>query len=164
MAVLSPLRFGLDARERLAHAADPSITGALAALESFYYSLNSRDIDVLRRVWAADPLAQLNNPVGGITRGGDEIVALYERIFSAPTRLEVGFDDFAQYTGEGHAMFAGRETVTYGPRNAEPEVAHVRTSRYFRFVEEHGVWLQLHHHGSIDDPDALRAYQRALLR
>jgi limonene-1,2-epoxide hydrolase len=164
MTVLSPLRFGVDAREMLAGAADPRITGALAVLESFYYSLNNRDIDVLRRVWADDPLAQLNNPVGGIIRGGGEIVALYERIFAAPGRLQVVFDDFVQYADGGHALFAGRETVTYGPHDAPPRVARVRTSRYFRFFEEQDTWRQLHHHGSIDDPDALGSYQEALLR
>ncbi|MFF4402980.1 hypothetical protein [Streptomyces sp. NPDC001404] len=36
----------------------------------------------------------------------------------------------------------------------------IRTSRYFRY--EGGFWRQYHHHGSIDAPDLLRAYQQAV--
>jgi hypothetical protein len=42
------------------------------------------------------------------------------------------------YHGKGDAVFAGRETGSYGH------------------------WRQYHHHGSIDDPGALRAYQQAV--
>jgi hypothetical protein len=33
----------------------------------------------------------------------------------------------------------------------------IRTTRVFRRVE--GAWRQVHHHGSMDDPALLRAYQ-----
>lgn len=163
MATLSRLRYGSESRERLSAATDPSLAGALAALESFYYSLNHRDSDVLRRVWSGDPLAQLNNPLGGMIRNGSEIVALYERIFAAPGRFGVAFDDFVEYSGADHALFAGRETVTYGGLDEDPTTVAVRTSRYFQYVPGQGTWVQLHHHGSIDDADALRGYQHALL-
>jgi hypothetical protein len=56
--------FGPDARNRLDEAGRPGREGALAALESFYYAFNQRDLDAFRRVWTRDPLAQLNNPLG----------------------------------------------------------------------------------------------------
>ncbi|MEU0534588.1 hypothetical protein [Amycolatopsis tolypomycina] len=74
--------FGPDARNRLDEAAEPRREGALAALESFYYAFNQRDLDAFRRVWTTDPLAQLNNPLGGILRGGEaitEALAAYQR-------------------------------------------------------------------------------------
>ena len=37
----------------------------------------------------------------------------------------------------------------------------IRTSRIFRLMD--GRWQQVHHHGSIDDPDLLSRYQRAVL-
>jgi phage gp16-like protein len=37
----------------------------------------------------------------------------------------------------------------------------IRTSRVFAFQPNHG-WRQMHHHGSIDDPAALAAYQDAV--
>lgn len=51
----------------------PGREGALAALETFYYSLNQKNLDVLVAGWADDPLVQLNNPVGGILRGRDAV-------------------------------------------------------------------------------------------
>jgi hypothetical protein len=37
----------------------------------------------------------------------------------------------------------------------------MRTNRIFRLMD--GCWQQVHHHGSIDDPDLLSRYQRAVL-
>lgn len=58
--------YGPTSRNRLDEATDPGPTGALAALESFYYALNSADLDALSTTWSSSPLAQLNNPLGGI--------------------------------------------------------------------------------------------------
>ena len=38
----------------------------------------------------------------------------------------------------------------------------IRTTRVFR-RDEDGQWRQVHHHGSIDDPLMLAAYQNAVL-
>jgi hypothetical protein len=35
----------------------------------------------------------------------------------------------------------------------------IRTTRIFAYA---GTWVQVHHHGSIDDPAALAAYQQAV--
>ncbi|TQS28009.1 nuclear transport factor 2 family protein [Microbispora sp. KK1-11] len=153
-------RYGAAARNRLDATGDPSAEGAYAALETFYYALNHRDAAVLREDWSDHPLAQLNNPLGGILRGGDAIAELYGKIFDGPVRVEVTFGDIVEYLGEGHAVFAGRESGTYtGPDGLAVPLA-IRTSRYFRY--ENGRWRQFHHHGSIDDPGALAAYQQAV--
>jgi SnoaL-like domain len=154
------LSFGPDSRDRLAATAAPSAAGAYAALESFYYALNGRHGEALREDWTGHPLAQLNNPLGGILRGGDAIAALYEKIFSGPVRVEVTFGDVVEYLGADHAVFAGRETGTYTGADGVPQSLSIRTTRYFRYVDGH--WRQFHHHGSIDDPAALSAYQHAV--
>jgi hypothetical protein len=156
----SDAEYGPSAQNRLAAATDPSPTGARRALESFYYALNHRDGEAMRGVWADDPLAQLNNPLGGILRGGPAAVGLYARIFAGPVRLEITFGDIIEYLGPHHAVFAGREIGHYATADAVPVPLEVRTSRYFRY--ENGRWAQYHHHGSIDDPEALTAYQRAI--
>ncbi|MGW4523513.1 YybH family protein [Amycolatopsis sp. NPDC004378] len=150
--------FGRQARNRLDAATAPGREGALAALESFYYAFNQRDLDAFRRVWTTDPLAQLNNPLGGILRGGDAITALYERVFTGPARVTVTFGDIVEYSGDGHAVFAGRETGEY--HVTEPVPLSIRTTRCFAY--EAGRWVQVHHHGSIDDAEALAAYQAAI--
>jgi hypothetical protein len=115
---------------------------------------------VLREVWSGHSLAQLNNPLGGILRGGDAVCALYEKIFTGPVRLEVTFADIVEYAGQDHAVFAGRETGKYTDPAGAASPLVIRTSRYFRYHE--GCWHQYHHHGSIDDPEMLAAYQRAI--
>jgi limonene-1,2-epoxide hydrolase len=150
--------YGTDARNRLDEATNPGREGAVAALESFYYAFNQRDLAVFRQVWTTDPLAQLNNPLGGILRGGDAITALYERVFHGPARVTVTLGDIVEYSGEGQAVFAGRETGEY--RVTEPVPLSIRTTRFFAY--EAGRWVQVHHHGSIDDAEALAAYQAAI--
>ncbi|MFE0022473.1 YybH family protein [Amycolatopsis sp. NPDC059021] len=154
------LSFGPDARERLSEATRPGREGALAALESFYFAFNHRDLDVFRRVWTTHPLAQLNNPLGGVLRGGEAIAALYDKVFTGPARVTVTFGDIVEYTGDDHALFAGRETGEYRVGDAPAVPLAIRTSRYFRYEE--GRWAQVHHHGSIDDAGALAAYQAAI--
>ena len=154
------ISFGPSSRNRLAETSDPSARGAEAALESFYYALNNRDLEALREDWSAHPLAQLDNPVGGIIRGSDAIASLYDRIFSGSVKVQVTFGDVVAYLGDSHAVYAGRESGHYATPDAASIPLEIRTTRYFRYEEGH--WRQYHHHGSIDDPDALRAYQRAI--
>jgi ketosteroid isomerase-like protein len=164
MSTVVDYEFGPDARNRLQEAGDPGPDGAVAALETFYFALNNADLGVLRAIWSPDPLAQLNNPVGGILRSGDAIAGLYGRIFAGGLDVQVTFTDAATYLGAGTAVFAGRELGSYlGPDGARVPL-QIRTSRVFTWHPERGSWLQVHHHGSIDDPDALAAYQAAARR
>jgi limonene-1,2-epoxide hydrolase len=88
--------YGPQARDRLAQATSPDASGARAALESFYYAFNHRDLEALERVWHGDPLVQLNNPLGGMLRGTDEVVELYRRVFDSPARVEVTFSEIVE--------------------------------------------------------------------
>ena len=154
------IAYGPASRNRLEQAADPGPDGALAALESFYYALNNADIDALRADWSSSALAQLNNPLGGILRGGEAIAELYEKVFAGTLNVQVTFSDVVAYTGPDHAVFAGRETGTYTAPDGTSTPLSIRTSRYFRY--EDGRWQQFHHHGSIDDAGELAAYQQAV--
>lgn len=162
MITLTDYQFGAQSRDRQAEAKDPSADGAIAALETFYYALNQRDIDAMTAVWSPHGLAQLNNPVGGILRGGNDAVALYQRIFDSGMQLAVTFSDAVTYLEPTTAVFAGRETGTYAPEGKPASPLAIRTSRFFSYDGDAGRWVQLHHHGSIDDPDALRDYQFAV--
>jgi hypothetical protein len=97
--------------------------------------------------------------LGGILRGGTQAVELYARIFAGPARLEITFSDIVEYAGTDHVVYAGRETGHYSTDDLPVPIA-IRTTRYLR--RENGNWAQYHHHGSIDDPAALSAYQQAL--
>lgn len=152
--------FGPESRNRLTETTTPGLDGALAALESFYFAFNQRDLTAFAAVWAEDPLAQLNNPLGGILRGGNAITELYRRVFHGPARVTVTFGDIVAYEDDRHAVFAGRETGEYSVGGSPPVPLAIRTTRYFQYRD--GRWCQLHHHGSIDDPEALAGYQDAI--
>jgi ketosteroid isomerase-like protein len=155
-------RFGPSARNRVDGATDPGRDGAVAALETFYHALNSRDLDALSSVWSADPLAQLNNPIGGILRSGQAVTDLYRRIFAGQVGLTVTFGDAVTYWSADTVVFAGREVGQYLGTEGAPVPLTIRTSRLFRYDRDAGRWLQLHHHGSIDNPTELDAYQRVV--
>lgn len=154
--------FGPAARNRLADTTRRDREGAVAALETFYYALNSADLEALTEVWSDDELAQLDNPVGGIIRSGAAIADLYRRIFASGMDLSVTFTDAATYLTADTAVFAGRERCEYTGAEGARVSVEFRTSRFFTWAPGDGRWRQIHHHGSADDPDALRAYQAAV--
>jgi hypothetical protein len=156
--------FGSQARNRLSKATDPGHAGAVAALETFYYALNHADIEVLTSTWSRDPLAQINNPLGGILRSGEAVAELYRKIFAGRLRVQVTFTDAATYRWPGVAVFAGRESGHYHDTSGQLAPLKIRTTRIFGYDTALGRWLQFHHHGSIEDPGALRAYQQAAQR
>lgn len=138
--------------------------GALAspyeALVQFYCAFNSRDMEMMSRNWAQSDDIAMDNPLGGIKRGWAEIEPVYDRIFSGPARVYVEYFDYTIHeTGE---MFCavGRERGYFRLGGEEIPLA-IRTSRIFRRFD--GVWRQIHHHGSIDDPHLLERYQSAVL-
>jgi limonene-1,2-epoxide hydrolase len=149
-------------RNRLADTALPGTDGARAALETFYHAFNTRSLELFRRVWLDDPLIQLNNPVGGIVRGAEEIAALYARIFEGPVRVRVELHDIVRYDAPGAVVFAGRERGSYERDGDDPVPLDIRTSRVFSYAPDRGGWRQVHHHGSIDDPESLARYQGAV--
>lgn len=147
-------------RNRLAELDRPGSDGAEAALETLYYALNHRILSLFRQMWVDDPLSQLDNPVGGIARGTDEIAALYARIFNGAVRVKVELWDVVRYATPEIVIFAGRERGTY-EIDGHVEPLDIRTTRIFRYVDGLG-WRQMHHHGSIDEADVLARYQAAV--
>lgn len=151
--------YGRGARNRIEETGDAGVEGARAALESFYHSFNQQSGEVLRDVWADDPLVQLNNPLGGILRGIEGVVDLYDKIFHGPADVWVEFHDIMEHAGSDVVMFAGRERGEF--RIGDTAVPlDIRTTRVFAYDGER--WGQVHHHGSITDPAALAEYQMAV--
>jgi hypothetical protein len=105
-------------------------------------------------------LVQLNNPIGGILRSREAVRSLYERVFAGTLDVQVTFGDAATYWLEASVVFAGREVGTYRHPELGEQPLQIRTTRIFR--HDGGAWQQVHHHGSIDDADALAAYQQAV--
>jgi hypothetical protein len=154
--------YGRDARDRRDEAREPTTDGARAALESFYHAFNNRSLDVLDAVWAPGELVSLNNPLGGIVRGLGEIRGVYRRIFAGPARVWVELHDVVEYVDATSIVFAGRERGEFARDGRTPVPLAIRTSRFFQYLGPELGWRQVHHHGSIDDAEALDRYQRAV--
>lgn len=132
---------------------------ALDALTAFYRAFNSGDLDALSRNWMAGDAPSMNNPIGGIRRGWSSIHEGYERLFKGSANVRVEFYDFTQHSGADWCLFAGRERGTCITPTAHLRL-RIRTTRWF--VRSEGAWRQLHHHGSIEEPELLADYQRAI--
>lgn len=137
-----------------------SPTTAEATLEEFYAAFNGRDIALMTQNWSDGTEASMSNPLGGIRRGWDEIKAGYYRLFTGPSRVYVEFYDYSVHETGDLFYAVGRERGYFRLGETRVELA-IRTSRIYQ--RRNGRWRQVHHHGSIDDPDLLDRYQTAVL-
>lgn len=132
----------------------------ILALIAFYAAFNNRDLAAMERNWwTRGDDAVMANPLGDVRRGWAAIREIYERIFSGSATVYVEFYDYTLHeTGE---MFyaVGRERGYFEIDGRRIGLA-IRTSRIFRKLD--GRWLQVHHHGSIEDPELLARYQKAV--
>jgi ketosteroid isomerase-like protein len=132
----------------------------LAALSQFYRALNTRDLTLMAANWLPSEEAVMDNPVGGIMRGWDAIRPVYERVFAGGGNFWFEFYDYSIHQTADTFLAVGRERGEYRTPAGEVLPMAIRTSRFFRLVD--GRWRQVHHHGSIDDPALLAAYQAAV--
>jgi ketosteroid isomerase-like protein len=131
----------------------------LVALSQFYQAFNKRDADASVRNWAESGDVSMDNPLGGIRRGWNKILEGYQRIMHGPARVYVEFYDFTVHKSGTLCFFVGRERGHFEHAGKTLEL-HIRTSRIYQL--NCGQWKQVHHHGSIDDPELLAQYQAAV--
>jgi ketosteroid isomerase-like protein len=152
--MVEPVKEPITGREEPIDPATP--TGALA---EFYRAFNRRDLRLMEANWHADDEASMDNPLGGIRRGWDDIRTVYERIFTGKARVAIEFYDYTihQFTDAFLAVGRERGTTRIGETSLDLQI---RTSRFFRRAD--GRWRQVHHHGSIEDAPLLGRYQAAV--
>lgn len=128
----------------------------LDALRSFYCAFNHQNLPLMREVWLSGNEPSMDNPIGGIRRGWEEIEQGYHKLFHGSAKVEVEFHDYTLQVHGDFATAVGRErgTCTVGDQSL---TLAIRTSRIF--VRRAGQWKQLHHHGSVEDPALLSQYQ-----
>lgn len=140
-------------------AADIDPSGPFAALNAFYRAFNQRDLASMVGNWNSGPEVSMSNPLGGIARGWPAIHAVYERIFNGAALVQVAFHDYSIHASGDFFYAVGRERGHLSSGTAQLELA-IRTSRLYRRID--GVWRQVHHHGSFEDPEQLAAYREAV--
>ncbi len=133
--------------------------GPIDVLIEFYRAFNAADILGLEAVWFDDASPSMDNPIGGIRRGWNQIAEGYSRLFQGRAKVHVTFHDFTSQGGDDWHLFVGRERGICRTVEETLDVAF-RTTRWF--VRKDGVWRQLHHHGSVEDPKMLADYQRLI--
>lgn len=135
------------------------LSAPLQALSEFYDAFNSQNLEKMSQNWAQSDEIAMDNPAGGIKRGWSEIKAVYERIFSWSAQVYVEFYDYTIH--ETNEMFyaVGRERGEFHVGKTVVKLA-IRTSRIYKLID--GRWQQVHHHGSIDNPELLARYQSAV--
>lgn len=136
------------------------LTPMLQALSEFYEALNTRDIDKMAQNWLQTDEAVMDNPLGGIRRGWNDIKTVYEALFNSAATFYFEFYDYSLHAAGELFYVVGRERGKFQKGETSLDLA-IRTSRIFKL--ENGRWQQVHHHGSIDDPDLLSGYRRAVM-
>jgi len=150
-----PVRDGITGKEQQGDWSSP-----YHALVQFYCAFNSRDVHMMSENWAQADDISMDNPLGGIKRGWDEIRSVYERIFAGPAEVHVEFFDYTIHETPEMFFAVGRERGYFRVGSKDITLA-IRTSRIFQ--KRGGRWRQVHHHGSIDDPQSLTEYQSAVV-
>ena len=145
-----PIQEPVTGREELGDLSRP-----LQALAQFYKALNARDLVMMEQNWDSSSEAAMDNPLGGIKRGWSEIRQTYERLFRTPGTYSFEFWDYTLHQSGDVFWVVGRERGRLAERDWTLELA-IRTTRLFRRTD--GRWRQIHHHGSIEDPDMLARY------
>lgn len=126
------------------------------ALQEFYTAFNTKSFEMMQDNWLNSEEIAMDNPLGGIKRGWDDIKTVYQRIFTGKANVYVEFYDYTIVTLEGGFCAIGRERGYVEVDNTRLELA-IRTSRVYKLVN--GTYKQIHHHGSIEDPKLLEQYQ-----
>ncbi|MBN4054817.1 nuclear transport factor 2 family protein [Nitrospira defluvii] len=136
------------------------LTSPYQTLVQFYCAFNSGEMKMMSENWAQSDDISMDNPLGGIKRGWAEIEPVYERIFNGPSEVYVEYFDYSIHKTAEVFYAVGRERGYFRLRGEEIRLA-IRTSRIFRKIEER--WRQVHHHGSIENPQLLTKYQSIIL-
>jgi hypothetical protein len=137
------------------------ITEPKQALVQFYKALNGRDLALMEQNWDSSADAVMDNPLGGIKRGWAAIRRTYEELFSTRATFSFEFWDYTLHR-DGNVFWAvGRERGQLIVDGDTLDLA-IRTTRVFRWTTDR--WRQVHHHGSIEDPDMLARYLAAVRR
>jgi len=129
------------------------------ALVAFYKAFNTQNIELMQKNWSSTD-GVMDNPLGGILRGWQDIQEVYKKIFFGKAEVYVEFYDYSIHKRGEMFFVAGRERG-HIIKNGKKIELDIRTSRIY--AKENGKYKQLHHHGSITDAKLLDTYQKLVM-
>lgn len=136
------------------------LTKPYQALVQFYEAFNNGNMETMSQNWHLSNDIAMDNPLGGIKRGWNEISEVYNKIFSGPAEVYVEYYDYTIHESAEMFYAVGRERGYFKLKEEKLDLA-IRTSRIFKNID--GTWKQVHHHGSIENPKLLERYQTAVI-
>ena len=132
------------------------LTNPIQVLAQFYNAFNNQDFELMSQNWLQNEEIAMDNPLGGIKRGWNEIKSVYNRIFNGKAKVYVEFYDYSIVDLNGSFCAIGRERGYVEIGEQKLDLA-IRTSRIYKLID--GIYKQIHHHGSIESPQLLKEYQ-----
>lgn len=130
------------------------------ALIAFYKAFNARDAEATANNWAKQYAIAMSNPIGGIRRNWNAVREGYEKIMGGEAKVYVEYHDFNFHLLGGIFYAEGRERGSLDTGEVQLGLK-IRTSRIYKLFDD--GWKQVHHHGSMDDPELLQRYQTAVM-
>ena len=130
------------------------------ALIAFYKAFNARNADAAANNWAREYSIAMSNPIGGIRRNWNAIREGYGKIMQCKARVYVEYHDYNFHQFEDIFYVEGRERGSLVTDNIQLGLK-IRTSRIYKLFGSE--WKQVHHHGSMDNPELLQRYQQAIV-
>ena len=96
--IMQPIQLPITGQEYRCDRSSP-----VQALSHFYAAFNNRDLGAMSESWSNTDDIAMDNPLGGIMRGWNEIRTVYERLFNGPAH---GYIEYYDYTiHETNEMF-----------------------------------------------------------
>ncbi len=129
------------------------------ALAEFYRAYNSRDLALMEQNWASDE-ATIYHQLGGVRAGWEEIRDLYDQTFQGPAGAQMTLHEFKIIRFSDSFTVVGTERGLLRTQKDALEF-RIRTTRLFAWRA--GRWRQIHHHGSIEEPELLADYLTLVL-
>ena len=117
-------------------------------LHQYYKALNNNSLEKMQENWSTEKTTSFTNPLGGIARGYDEVIASHNLLFNSPLEINVEYYDIEITKLNNGFSSVGRErgTITINEKCID---VGFRTSRLY--INENGKYKQLHHHGSFEN-------------
>lgn len=101
---MKPIQEPTTGKEELGNLAEP-----YQALVQFYQAFNNANLQLMSQNWEQSDDIAMDNPLGGIRRGWDEIRRVYERIFSETAKVYVEYYDYTIHKTKEMFYTVGRE-------------------------------------------------------
>lgn len=131
------------------------------ALIAFYNAFNARNAEAAANNWAKKYAVAMANPIGGIRRNWNSIKEAYDKIMDGEAKVYVEYHDFNFHQFDDIFYAEGRERGSLNTGDVQLGIK-IRTSRIYKLFDD--GWKQVHHHGSMDDPELLHRYQQAIMK